>query len=82
MDKRSLHRHLAIEGETFSSILSSTRSNLAERYLANDRYSMSEITYLLGFAASSAFSRWFHQHFGVSPSVWREHSTAGSEADR
>jgi AraC-like DNA-binding protein len=81
MDKRTLHRHLAIEGETFSSILSSTRSNLAERYLANDRYSMSEITYLLGFAASSAFSRWFHQHFGVSPSVWREHSAAGSEAD-
>jgi AraC-like DNA-binding protein len=38
---------------------------------------MSDITYLLGFAAPSAFSRWFHQHFGVSPSAWREHSGAG-----
>jgi AraC-like DNA-binding protein len=82
MDKRTLHRHLARDGETFSSILGSIRSGLAERYLANDRYSMADITFLLGFAAPSAFSRWFHQQFGVSPSAWREHSVAGSRGDR
>jgi AraC-like DNA-binding protein len=82
MDKRTLHRHLAKDGETFSSIVTSIRSGLAERYLANDRYSMADITFLLGFAAPSAFSRWFHQQFGVSPSTWREHSAAGSHADR
>jgi AraC-like DNA-binding protein len=80
VDTRTLHRHLANDGETFSSILTSIRSGLAERYLANDGYSMSDITFMLGFAAPSAFSRWFHQHFGVSPSVWRERSAAGSRS--
>jgi AraC-like DNA-binding protein len=82
MDQRTLRRHLADDGETFSSILASIRSGLAERYLTNDRYSMADITFLLGFAAPSAFSRWFHQQFGVSPSAWREHSDAGSRAGR
>jgi AraC-like DNA-binding protein len=82
MDKRTLHRRLAMEGETFSSILTSIRSGLAEHYLANDRYSMADITFLLGFTAPSAFSRWFHQQFGVSPSAWRERSVAGPGPDQ
>jgi AraC-like DNA-binding protein len=71
MDRRTLHRHLAREGESFSSILHRTREALAERHLANNRYSLTEVAHLLGFAAPSAFSRWFHQQFGVSPSEWR-----------
>jgi AraC-like DNA-binding protein len=74
VDRRTLHRHLADEGESFSSILHSVRAGLAERYLANDRYSMTEVSQLLGFAAPSAFSRWFYQQFGVSPSQWRDSS--------
>jgi AraC-like DNA-binding protein len=82
MDKRTLHRRLAKDGETFSSILTSIRAGLAEHYLANDRYSMADITFLLGFTAPSAFSRWFHQQFGVSPSAWRERSAAGPGSDQ
>lgn len=80
VDRRTLRRHLANDGESFSSILHSTRAGLAERYLANDRYSMTDVTFQLGFAAPSAFSRWFHQRFGVSPSEWRETSTDASAA--
>jgi AraC-like DNA-binding protein len=76
MDRRTLHRHLADEGESFSSILHSTRAGLAQRYLANERYSMTDVSQLLGFTAPSAFSRWFQQQFGVSPSEWRETSRA------
>jgi AraC-like DNA-binding protein len=76
MDRRTLHRHLAAEGESFSSILHSTRAGLAERYLATDRHSMTDVSLMLGFAAPSAFSRWFHQQFGVSPSDWRANSLA------
>ena len=44
---------------------------LAERHLANDRNSLTEVSELLGFTAPSAFSRWFRQRFGVSPNEWR-----------
>jgi AraC-like DNA-binding protein len=54
------------------SIVDSTRAGLAERYLSNDRYRMTEISELLGFAAPSGFTRWFRQRFGESPSQWRK----------
>ncbi|EWT00259.1 AraC family transcriptional regulator [Intrasporangium oryzae NRRL B-24470] len=76
VDRRTLHRHLADEGVSFSSLLHSTRAGLAEHYLANDRYSMTDICHLLGFTAPSAFTRWFHQQFGMSPSAWRSTSRA------
>ena len=69
--QRTLHRQLAGEQESFSSIVNATRAAWAERYLANDRYTLTEVSELLGFTAPSAFSRWFHQRFGVSPTQWR-----------
>ena len=47
------------------------RAGLAERYLSTERYRLGEISDLLGFAAPSAFSRWFRQQFGDSPKGWR-----------
>jgi AraC-like DNA-binding protein len=76
MDRRTLQRHLASEGESFSSLLHSTRAGLAERHLSNDRYSMTEVSEVLGFTSPSAFSRWFSQQFGMSPSQWRGRSAA------
>ena len=69
--QRTLHRQLVGEQASFTAIVNSTRSAWAERYLANDRYTLTEVSELLGFAAPSAFSRWFHQRFGVSPTQWR-----------
>lgn len=71
VDRRTLQRHLASEGESFTALLHATRVGLAERHLANSRYSLTEISEVLGFAAPSAFSRWFSQQFGMSPSDWR-----------
>jgi AraC-like DNA-binding protein len=69
--RRTLHRHLTAQGTTFSDLVDTTRAGLSERYLANDRYSMTDISQLLGFAAPSAFSRWFRQRFEISPTDWR-----------
>jgi AraC-like DNA-binding protein len=44
---------------------------LAERYLQAERYTLTDISQMLGFTAPSAFSRWFRQRFGVSPTQWR-----------
>ena len=69
---RTLRRRLEAEEETFSSIVNSARAELAERYLASDRLSLTDISYQLGFAAPSAFSRWFRDRFGISPTAWRQ----------
>lgn len=75
---RTLHRHLAEEGQTFSGILHATRASLVERYLANDRYSLTDISTMLGFAAPSAFSTWFHHRFGTTPTEWRSRARMGA----
>jgi AraC-like DNA-binding protein len=68
---RSLQRKLAEEGTGFAELLDETRSALARGYLDEDRYSVSEITYLLGFAGVSAFSHAFKRWTGSSPSAYR-----------
>jgi AraC-like DNA-binding protein len=71
VQSRTLHRRLTAEGQSFSAIVQATRVRLATHYLANERYSLTEISGLLGFATPSAFSTWFRQHFGSSASDWR-----------
>ena len=71
MDRRTLHRHLCPLGETFSSIIDEVRSDLAVRYLEERRRPLSEVSFLLGFSASRAFTRWFRGRFGCSPTSWR-----------
>jgi AraC-like DNA-binding protein len=70
-DRRTMHRHLAKEGETFSSLLDAVRSELATRYIDNRDRSLTTTAELLGFSALSAFSRWFRAKFGCSVSEWR-----------
>jgi AraC-like DNA-binding protein len=70
--QRTLHRQLTAEGHTFSSLVNDDRAELAERYLANERYTLTDVSELLGFQAPSAFSRWFRARFGVTPSHWRD----------
>ncbi|MFB7267983.1 AraC family transcriptional regulator [Streptomyces nojiriensis] len=72
VDRRTVHRHLALSGETFSSLLNITRMRLAEQFVANPRRSLTEISDVLGFSSLSAFSRWFREQFGCSPREWRK----------
>jgi AraC-like DNA-binding protein len=69
---RTLRRRLEAEQETFSAIVNDARAALAERYLASDRLPLTDISYQLGFNAPSAFSRWFRDRFGISPTEWRQ----------
>lgn len=70
VDRRTLHRRLASQGETFSSVLDSTRAEMVERFLLSGRYAMSDISLMLGFSAQSGLSRWFRQRYECSPSEW------------
>ena len=71
VDRRTLHRHLAREGETFTSLLDKVRAELATRYIGNRDRPLASVSELLGFSALSAFSRWFRGRFGCSVSQWR-----------
>ncbi len=68
MSSRNLQRRLQDEGVSFKQLLSEVRQDLALRYLATPRYSISEIAYLLGFSDQSNFTRAFKRWFDVSPS--------------
>ena len=76
VDRRTVHRHLAASGETFSSLVNATRTQLAEQLVANPRRSLTEISGLLGFSTPSAFSRWFRDRFGTSAREWRTRRAA------
>jgi AraC-like DNA-binding protein len=66
VDRRTVHRHLAQSGDTFSSVVDAVRAELAIRYLENDKRSLTDVADMLGFSAPSAFSRWHRVHFGCS----------------
>ena len=70
-DRRTIHRHLAKEGETFTSLMESVRSELVTRYIENRDRPLSQTADLLGFSAQSAFARWFRAKFGCTVSEWR-----------
>ena len=71
MTPRALQRHLGGQRTNFSELLKSVRRALIERYLDNPRYSLTQIGAMLGFAHSSAFSRWHRSAFGKPPTKAR-----------
>lgn len=71
VDPRTIQRHLAGEGLSFSAMLASVRRELAGRYMKERHRSIAEISSLLGFSATSGFSRWYRQQFRVPPSAGR-----------
>lgn len=71
VDRRTIHRKLTAEGHTFSSVLDTTRAELAAHMVGNRRHALTEISELLGFSSHSNFSRWFRNRFDHTPSRWR-----------
>ena len=74
VDRRTVHRYLTRTGQTFSSVVTEVRVEVATRLLSSHR-PISEIANLVGFSGQAAFSRWFTQRFGCSPSAWRDSNT-------
>ncbi|MFC4946249.1 AraC family transcriptional regulator [Pseudonocardia sp. GCM10023141] len=71
VDRRTVHRHLAREGETFSSVVESTRHSLAGQLVRHGRRPLAEVAELVGFSSHSNFTRWFRRSFGTNPARWR-----------
>ncbi len=71
LHERTLQRRLQGRGVTFEQIKDEARQELAARYLARPDMSVSQVSDLLGYAESSAFSRSCQRWFGAAPTAVR-----------
>lgn len=78
MSGRSLQRRLQDEGSAYQQLLDELRCELARRHVAEQRESIAEITFLLGFSEVSAFHRAFKRWTGLTPRAFRQQSAAGA----
>lgn len=69
--RRSIHRHLAECGTSFSEILDAERADLALRLIEDRNRPLADVAEMLGFSAQSAMARWFKGRFGRSVTEWR-----------
>jgi AraC-like DNA-binding protein len=72
MSVRTLNRTLASEGTTYRALLDQLRHELATRHLADDRVSIAEVAFLLGFSELSSFYRAFKRWTGRTPVEFRQ----------
>jgi AraC-like DNA-binding protein len=70
VDRRTLHRWLSDEGETFRALVQSFRLEFVSRQLTDSDRSIGEIALLLGFSSSSALAHWFQLQRGMSVRQW------------
>jgi AraC-like DNA-binding protein len=78
MSERSLRRRLAEEGTSFGEVLDQLRNRLALQYLEDDRVSIKQITWLLGYSEPGAFNHAFTRWTGTSPSKVRDRRTSAA----
>lgn len=72
MSLRKLQGKLQQQNTSYQQLLDKARKELASKYLSNTRYSITEVTFLLGFASNASFCRAFKRWFDVSPSEYRQ----------
>jgi AraC-like DNA-binding protein len=70
LQRRTLHRYLAREGETYASLLDEVRRDLARELIGQQRRPLKQVAEELGFEGPSALSRWFRHQFGYSTTEW------------
>jgi AraC-like DNA-binding protein len=75
---RTLQRKLVDGGTTYRELLDDTRRDLALSYLKLSPYSVTTITYMLGYSAASSFTRAFRRWTGESPTAWRARANGGT----
>jgi len=73
---RTLQRRLRAEDTTFQQLLDEARRELARKYLADHRFALGQVAYMLGFADQSNLFRACKRWFGVPPAQLRERMSA------
>jgi AraC-like DNA-binding protein len=69
---RSLQRKLRDEGVSFQQLADSVRKSIALHYLRSGDHPLKEISYLLGYNETSAFTRAFRRWTGKTPADFKK----------
>jgi AraC-like DNA-binding protein len=77
--ERTLQRRLHTEDTSFEQIKDDVRREIAESLLAQPSVSLSHITYVLGYADSSAFARSARRWFGMAARTYRARLLAAAQ---
>ncbi|WP_373077887.1 AraC family transcriptional regulator ligand-binding domain-containing protein [Zhongshania sp.] len=72
ISRRTLQRRLAEQGTQFLQVLQELRAELAIQYLSDERLSITDIAFLLGYMDQSSFSGAFRSWHGRSPRDYRK----------
>lgn len=72
ISRRTLQRRLKERESNFQQLLQEIKSKLAKKYLGDERLSIMEIAFLLGYGDHSTFSAAFKSWNGMTPSKFRQ----------
>lgn len=72
MGERTLQRRLHESGLSYYDIVDSARKDLACKLMTTTNLSLTDISLMIGFSETSAFTRAFKRWCGVSPSAYRK----------
>ncbi|MCP4605911.1 MAG: AraC family transcriptional regulator [Proteobacteria bacterium] len=72
MSVHTLRRRLGEHGNSFQSILSSMRRDLALVYLENSKWTTMDVAFVLGFSDPASFKRTFKRWVGKTPGDYRK----------
>lgn len=72
VSRRTLQRRLSDRDTQFLQVLQEIRTDLALRYLGDERLGITEIAFLLGYADQGSFSSAFKSWHGKSPRDYRQ----------
>lgn len=82
IDRSTLTRHLACNGQSYTAILQSVRTGMAAQRVATGGASLTAVADALGFSSLSAFSHWFQLTFGCSARRWRRRNVGADVTPR
>ena len=77
---RTLHRRLAEEGTSHGELVDDVRREQAMLHLASHRFSIGEISFLLGFAHPNGFHKAFKRWTRMTPAQYREAALSSPSA--
>ena len=64
VDRRTIHRRLALEGQSFTALVEGRRRELVRAQLGLPGRPLRAVAGALGFSSLSTFSRWYRNAFG------------------